>query len=256
MHANNAPDTVKTKRAGPTFRPLYQQIKELLLEKLQAGEWMPGEIIPSEIELASHFHVSQGTVRKALDALTHDNLLTRHQGKGTFVATHAEQTTQYRFLRLVPDDARVSSQPALDRTILIFEHVGASQHVAQALRLPPTTATIHIRRTLESDKTPIILEDIWLPTQAFPTLTLPQLHAYAGPTYALFETVFGVRMVRADEKIKATFPTQEQAAQMRIAQKTPLLSVERTSFTYNNDPMEFRQALYCTSCYHYRNELS
>jgi GntR family transcriptional regulator len=90
--------------ARPAFSPLYQQIKALLTRSLQAGEWKPGEAIPSEIELAARFKVSQGTVRKAIDELAAENLLVRRQGKGTFVATHAEQHTQYRFLRLMPDD--------------------------------------------------------------------------------------------------------------------------------------------------------
>ncbi len=91
-------------RQARTFSPLYQQIKVLILRDLQAGVWRPGEAIPSEDELAGRFKVSQGTVRKAIDELATENLLVRRQGKGTFVATHAEQTTQFRFLRLQPDE--------------------------------------------------------------------------------------------------------------------------------------------------------
>src|SRR6195952_1754601 len=90
--------------AEPAFSPLYQQIKSLLMANLQRGEWGAGEAIPSEIELAARFKVSQGTVRKAIDELAAENLLVRRQGKGTFVATHAEERVQFRFLRLMPDD--------------------------------------------------------------------------------------------------------------------------------------------------------
>jgi len=71
--------------ATPAFSPLYQQIKELILQSLQSGEWKPGEAIPSEMDLASRYRVSQGTVRKAVDELATDNLVVRRQGKGTFV---------------------------------------------------------------------------------------------------------------------------------------------------------------------------
>ncbi|NEK70935.1 MAG: GntR family transcriptional regulator, partial [Xanthomonas perforans] len=84
----------------PAFSPLYQQIKGLILHSLQHGEWKPGESIPSEMELAARFRVSQGTVRKAIDELAAENLVVRRQGKGTFVATHAERHVQYRFLKL------------------------------------------------------------------------------------------------------------------------------------------------------------
>ena len=71
---------------SPSFRPLYQQIKALITKSLQAGEWKPGEMMPSEVELAGRFKVSQGTVRKAIDELAAENLVVRRQGKGTFVA--------------------------------------------------------------------------------------------------------------------------------------------------------------------------
>ena len=91
-----------TPSASPTFSPLYQQIKALITQSLQSGEWKPGELIPSEMELANRFKVSQGTVRKAIDELSSENLVVRRQGKGTFVATHHEALSQFRFLRLVP----------------------------------------------------------------------------------------------------------------------------------------------------------
>nr|MDH4446211.1 GntR family transcriptional regulator [Acidovorax sp.] len=88
---------------SPAFSPLYQQIKGLVLQSLQMGEWKPGDPIPSEFELAARYKVSQGTVRKAIDELAKNHLLVRRQGKGTFVATHAEQQVQFRFLKLKPD---------------------------------------------------------------------------------------------------------------------------------------------------------
>ena len=63
--------------AAPAFSPRYQQIKTLILRSLQAGEWKPGDMIPSEIDLAARFKVSQGTVRKAIDELATENLVVR-----------------------------------------------------------------------------------------------------------------------------------------------------------------------------------
>ena len=85
---------------SPTFSPLYRQIKNLILQALENGEWRPGDVIPSEMELAVRFNVSQGTVRKAIDELSAENLLLRRQGKGTFVASHNDPRAFFRFLRL------------------------------------------------------------------------------------------------------------------------------------------------------------
>jgi GntR family transcriptional regulator len=100
------------------------------------------------------------------------------------------------------------------------------------------------------------LEDLWLPGAPFKGLTAERLSNYNGPMYALFETEFGVRMVRADESIRAVNPDTEQAALLQVAMATPLLSVERVAYTYNDTPMELRRGLYRTDTHHYRNVLS
>jgi len=83
---------------SPSYRPLYEQIKVMITQSLIAGEWRPGEAIPSEFELAARYKVSQGTVRKAIDSLSAENILIRRQGKGTFVATHNAEVIKLRFL--------------------------------------------------------------------------------------------------------------------------------------------------------------
>jgi GntR family transcriptional regulator len=180
----------------------------------------------------------------------------RRQGKGTFVATHAEQQVQYRFLKLMPDtgDARVEG-PA-QRKVIDCRRVRASADVARALALRSGDAVVQARRVLAFAGVPTILEDIWLPGHAFKGLTAEQLANYQGPTYAMFELDYGVRMVRAEEKIRAVLPDADQAAMLQVPQATPLLSVERIAYTYNDVPMELRRGLYLTDTHHYRNELS
>jgi GntR family transcriptional regulator len=243
-------------QATPAFSPLYQQIKALILQSLQAGEWKPGEAIPSEMDLAARFRVSQGTVRKAIDELAAENLVVRRQGKGTFVATHAEQHVQYRFLKLVPDSGdRDSEGPAL-RSVLECKRVRATAEIARALALRSGDPVVQVRRTLSFGGVPTILEDLWLPGNAFKGITADQMAGYQGPTYAMFEVEFGVRMVRAEEKIRAVGADAQAAALLKVEQASPLLSVERVAYTYNDVPMELRRGLYRTDMHHYRNELS
>ena len=241
---------------APAFSPLYQQIKGLLLQSLQSGEWKPGESIPSEMDLAARFRVSQGTVRKAIDELASENLLVRRQGKGTFVATHAEQHVQYRFLKLMPDRGDAATEGPAERRIIDCRSSRASAEVARALGLRSGESVIQARRVLAFRGVPTILEDLWLPGAAFKGLTAQQMSDYPGPTYAMLELEFGVRMVRADEKIRAVLPDAEQSALLQVTPATPLLSVIRTSYTYNEVPMELRRGLYRTDTHHYRNELS
>jgi GntR family transcriptional regulator len=238
---------------APAFSPLYQQIKTLIVRSLQAGEWKPGEAIPSEMELAARFKVSQGTVRKAIDELATENLLVRRQGKGTFVATHAEQKVQFRFLRLAPDDG----DPAgAQRRFIDCRRLRAPSDIARALNLKAGDTVVQVRRVLSFRGSPVVLDDIWLPGQLFKGLTAEKLSEYRGPMYGLFETEFGVRMIRAEEKIRAVAADAAAGELLGLPAGTPLLSVERLSLTYDDRPVELRRGLYNTASHHYRNELS
>lgn len=249
---NAPPDSSGT----PAFSPLYQQIKGLILQSLHRGEWKPGEAIPSEMDLAARFRVSQGTVRKAIDELSAENLVVRRQGKGTYVATHAESHVQYRFLKLLPDNGDLNSEGPAQRTIIDCKRQRATNEVARALSLHSGDSVLQVRRVLAFAGLPTILEDLWLPGAPFKGLTAERLADYHGPMYALFETEFGVRMVRAEEKIRAVLPEPAQAVLLNVTETTPLLSVERVAFTYNGIPMELRRGLYSTETHHYRNELN
>ncbi len=238
---------------SPTFSPLYQQIKALITHSLQSGEWKPGELIPSEVELAGRFKVSQGTVRKAIDELAADNLVVRRQGKGTFVATHHEARAHIRFLRLVPDEG-VSHYP--ESKFIEVKRVRAPADVARLLELKSGDAVIFVKRVQFFDGIATIVEELWLPGAIFKGLTAERLVEYKGPMYGLFETEFGTRMIRASEQIRAVCADAGAAALLGLAPGTPLLSSERVSFTYGDKPVELRRGLYCTDRHHYQNELN
>jgi GntR family transcriptional regulator len=235
------------------FSPLYQQIKALLVTALDAGEWKPGEAIPSEIELAARFQVSQGTVRKAVDELAAENLLFRRQGKGTFVATHLEARVRFRFLRLAPNEG--APEPAQSK-VLDCRRLRATADVARALEIKAGDPVVAIRRLLSFSNTPTVIDDIYLPGALFKGLTADLLNDYSGPLYGLFESEFGINMVRAEEKIRAVAAPDDVALALGLASSIPLLCVERISFTYGNRPVELRIGDYVTNEYYYRNSLN
>jgi GntR family transcriptional regulator len=237
-----------------TFSPLYRQIRDRLVHSLQAGEWRPGEAIPSEIDLAARYGVSQGTVRKAIDALSAENLLVRRQGRGTFVASHQEARAQIRFLRLRPDDGGEPRQPS--SRFLECRRLRAPLEIARALEMKAGDTAVTIRRLLEFDTVPIVLEEIWLPGQTFRGLTAERLTAYSGPLYALLETEFGTRMIRASERLRAVAAGETEARALGVAVGEPLLLVDRVSSTYGDKPVEVRRGWYRTDHHHYFNELS
>jgi GntR family transcriptional regulator len=240
--------------AGPSFQPLYVQIKSLLVKQLEAGEWEPGESIPSEMDLAARYQVSQGTVRKAIDELAGENLLVRRQGKGTFVATHTEtKSSMFRFLRVRRNDGQ-DEYP--ESELLEVKRARAPADVARILEISTGDAVTVLRRVLRYGGMPTVLDEITLPGALFKGITKERFDAYEGSMYGFFETEFGVRMVRAEEQVRAVAADPMTAEILRVGMGSPLLSVERVAYTYGDKPVEFRRGLCTTRSHHYANELN
>lgn len=240
-------------QVSPTFSPLYRQIKSLMLQGLESGEWRPGEAIPSETELAQRFNVSQGTVRKAIDEMAAENLLVRKQGKGTFVASHNDPRVLFRFLRLVPVDGDLVAPQSVP---LQCWRAKAGHEAARVLHLKPGAPIIVLRRVLKFSGKPVVIDEIYLPGELFQALSLDMLEQYQGSLYSLFESQFGVRMIRAEERLRAVAADRASAEALGVSEGSPLLSVERVAYTYGDKPVEWRRGLYCTAEHYYLNELS
>lgn len=238
---------------SPTFSPLYRQIKSLILQALEAGEWRPGQAIPSEQELAVRFGVSQGTVRKAIDEMAADNLLIRKQGKGTFVASHNDPRLMFRFLRLVPMDGELAQQESVP---LDCWRAKAGQEASRMLAIEPGAPIIIVRRLLRFAGKPVVVDEIYLPGEIFQGLTLEVLQSWQGSLYSLFETRFGLRTIRARERNRAVAADRSTAEALKVPEGAPLLSVERVTYTYGDKPVEWRRGLYSTAEHFYLNELN
>ncbi len=237
---------------APTFSPLYRQIKALIVRALDAGDWKPGEAIPSEIELAARFGVSQGTVRKAIDELAGEHVLVRRQGKGTFVATHNEQRQLFRFLRLQPL-AGEQEYPAT--RLLECRRTRAPSDVARLLELKAGDGIVFLRRVLSFQGEPTVLDEISLPASQFRGLTAAKYEEFKGSMYRLLETEFATRMIRAEERLRAVGADASTAPQLGVAEATPLLYVDRVAYTYGDRPVEVRRGWCRTDRHYYRNEL-
>ena len=238
---------------SPTFTPLYRQIKDLIMRSLESGEWGPGDAIPSESELAARFNVSQGTVRKAIDEMAADNLLVRRQGKGTFVATHNDPRSFFRFLRIAPNEGELQSEH--DSIPIECWRAKAGADVARTLGLEQGAPIIILRRLLKFGDEPVVFDEIYLPGDQFQDLTLDILKESDKSLYSLFESRYGVRMIRADERLRAVSADRVSADLLKVPEGSPLLLVERVTFTYGNKPVEWRRGFYSTQNYYYHNEL-
>jgi len=241
-----------TLHGSPTFRPLYEQIKILITQSLVSGEWKPGEIIPSEIDLAKRYKVSQGTVRKAIDELAAENILVRRQGKGTFVATHTEEKRKYYYLRLFNESGE-KEEPISE--LLTWNKIKADTRMSHILGVRKGSPLIELTRVLRMNGKPIIYDEIRLSPTLFKGLTAAKINEFQGTIYSLYETLYGLRIVQAEERLKAVPASAKVAGHLGLKAGEPILSIERVALTYGDKPVEWRVSLCNTENHYYLNEI-
>jgi GntR family transcriptional regulator len=236
----------------PTLAPLYKEVKRLLTQGLQAHEWQPGEALPSESRLAERYRVSIGTIRKAVDELVAERVLVRQQGRGTFVATHNASRLMFQFFRVVRDDGeRQLPEPEL----IAFEKGRAEAPEAKSLGIHTGDRVLRVRNLLKLAGAPIVLDDIVLAQARFPDLTERVFRARDNTIYNLYQTRYGINVVRAAERLKATLADRAAARILAVEPGAPLLRIDRVALTYHDVPVEVRRSLVQTAHHAYVSDL-
>ena len=219
-------------------RPLYAQVRDQLIERIRSGAWKPGQLIPNEFEIAAEFGVSQGTARKAIEALASERLVLRRQGRGTFVVEHTPAHVLFRFFNILDDD----SAPITPDSTQVSAQIGrASREERARLDLAVSDDVIRITRVRTRDGTPFITELIVLPENLFPGLVdLPNI---PNTLYDLFQKSYGILMMRTDDRLSAVAADVEAAAKLGVAPGAPLLRIDRTAYALDEKPIEWRTSL-------------
>ena len=233
--------------------PLYKEVKRLLTRAVMAGDWKPGAAIPSERLLALRFQVAVGTVRKAVDELVAENILIRQQGRGTFVAAHNRDRQMFHFFHIMRSDGGRET-PAVE--MLSFRRGRADPEEAQRLGIARGAALFRIRNLLSLGGRPIMLDDIAIPQALFPGLTAQHFRQRPNTIYHLYQTAFGIHVVRSAERLRARLADAETANLLNIAAGDPLLEIRRVALSFNDAPVEYRRSLVNTTDYEYFSEIA
>lgn len=221
----------------PDFQPLYKQVYDVLVRRIAEGAWQPAEALPSEHALAAELKVSQGTVRKALDALAAENLVQRHQGKGTYVAEHTQEHALFRFFRLAKpgtDGERVTPESTEARC---KRRVATATEV-EKLHIPKGATVIEIKRARLIDGVPALSEKIVVPLKLFPELD----HQTALPNtlYSLYQSVYGVNITVAKEELRAVLSNRNDEKELGVKPGSPILRIERVAIDIGGKRAEWR----------------
>ena len=219
----------------PGYRPLYRQVYDIMVRKVAQGVWRPGSSLPSEQNLAREMGVSQGTMRKVLDALTAENLLERRQGKGTFVAENSEERTLFRYFRISRPGGKRMTPERVDETVKVRASRAAER---TKLGLDRADRVVEILRTRHIEKAPSIRESIILPATLFPGIE--KRSALPNSLYSLYQSDYGINIVATHEELSAQLATEEDQEQLDIPKGGPILVIERLAVSLQEQKVEWR----------------
>jgi GntR family transcriptional regulator len=233
---------------GPNFQPLYRQVKALLIRRIATGIWRPGAAVPSEMRLAVEFRVSQGTVRRAIEELASQNLVTRKQGRGTFVTSHAGDRSRFHFMHVVPNGG--TKQLPTGRLVELKE-ARATKKQAERLKLRRSSSVFNMVRVRMIGGLPVMFERITLPVERFRGFDLPLDQERPDELYIVYEQQFGIGIVRAEERLRAVAAEEPESAFLGVPVGMPLLEIERTALILDGTPVEWRITRFNSRGHHY-----
>lgn len=226
--------------------PLYYQLKNIIATEIKAGTYQPGDVIPTEEELISHFNISRTTVRQAITELVQEGRLYRVKSKGTFVAENKINTDFIS--RLEPFNEQVSRLGKVPSTkVLDFRQGVAPANVADALGIQPNDPIVFLQRLRYADDTPIVLVKTYLPVSLYDILknrdfakeSLYDVMGSNGPATKVHHIHRVVEAIQTPEAIGRLLECETDI---------PLLFFTSTGFTADNVPVEYSRAYYRGDC--------
>ena len=233
--------------------PLYQQLREELLAKIAAGQWLPGAPIPTEAELTRLYGVAIGTVRKAVDTLVNEGLLLRSQGRGTFVRRPNFDASLFRFFRQVDASGQrlVPTSRILDKALC-----QPNSEVSKALSLKSGEQVLRLERLRLLEGRPLFHEEIWLPASRFIVLLDIDSDTFGDLLYPFYEKQCGQCIASARETLTVGSADGATATHLAIEPGAPVAIIERTALGYDRSPLEYRLSRAAAAGFRYQIDIS
>lgn len=219
--------------------PLYQRLRDEMVEKITSGQWRPDQPIPTEAELTKTYGVAIGTVRKAVDVLVAEGLLERNQGRGTFIRRPSFDASLFRFFRHLTSEGgrKVPEGRVLARTL-----EAPPEHVATALGISSKAKAIRLERLRLIDGHIVLAEEIWLPKNRFAALLDIAIEDFDNLLYPFYETRCGQVIASAKETLTVDSADADVARRLSIEEGQPVVVIERLALGFDRKPLEWRRS--------------
>lgn len=214
-------------------RPLYLQARDVLANQILAGTWKPGTSLPNEAQLAQQLGLSIGTIRKALNILERERIVTRRQGRGTFINDFSEQDRLLtKFSGPTGDEIEGLKHGKSVSTIK------ADKTLASRLRIETGEDVVRIDRIRCREARPFAAETAYLPARRYPT----QLDDMMTCQLSKIAQKNGKLISHAEELVTAASATQQDAADLEIPEGAPVLVLDRVVYSDRQEVLEWRIA--------------
>lgn len=228
-------------------KPTYIKIKENIQSKINRGELVPGDVLPSERALAEQFGLSRMTVRAALSELVAAGALYREQGRGTFVS--ARKMKQHNIASFSETVKKMGFSPSTK--IIEFSVTLPPPDIAG--RLMVETKVYRALRLRLADTTPVAIEEVFIPLRVCPGLKIIDLKL---SLYNLINETFGHNIGSADSSVSAMHPNAKQQEYLRITRNTPVLKIDSLYYSVSGEALYYERALYRADMYEYNIRIS
>jgi len=216
-------------------KPIYLQVHDALIERIARGEWKVGMLIPNEVDLARELGISTGTVRKALELLESERVVSRRQGRGTFVNDQSSDALTSRFENLRAQDGKPLEW---DTNAFEFVEAAANEDERRRLHLGASDHVYRARRVQLNDGRPFMVEEVSLPAALFPGLSAEHIKT----RLVVLAQSHGILLGKVDERISIDLIPAAIAGMLEVAPNTPVLLLDRIVQTLDGRPVEWRVA--------------
>ncbi|HBT16915.1 MAG TPA: GntR family transcriptional regulator [Firmicutes bacterium] len=217
-----------------SFEPLYYQLKEIIREKINNGEYQVNSLIPSESEFCNLYNISRITVRKALLDLVQEGVLRRQKGLGTFVCQPYKATRLESVKGFTEQVLNFNQRPSAK--ILGVSFKKPNKHICTKLKLSGDEKLIQIKRLRLIDDEPYYIEALYFPYDRVKDIEKENL---TESIYGILVRKYGIKIIKAEEIFEPIILDEFETKILKLKSISSGLRVERVGYTKTNEAFEY-----------------
>ncbi|QVY59686.1 GntR family transcriptional regulator [Cytobacillus gottheilii] len=219
---------------------LHAFVKEELMNQIKSNKYKHGEQFPTEYKLCKEFDVSRTTIRAALQQLTQEGYLVRHQGKGTFVADPKVSQSLTQTVKKYSDQVAMQGKQATTHLISI-QVIPANEFLQNILEVSANAPIQRIERTRGANGEPTQYQISYIPWEVAPGIT--KEHAESS-LYTSLKQQFSVRIAKTTENVEITLADERTSNYLKCKRDLPCFYLETIALDTSGRRVEFSRSYF------------